>query len=138
MSKEILFKAKRKDWKTFFPKEKWWIEGFIMYDSEGRYFIIQLTDDNSLKVPLKDIPVTIEVDPETVCQYIGKTDINGKKIFENDMISCKTISSDGTQNMIGRIEWLEEKMCFGISGISYDRIKDIWQNCSVLGSYLDE
>lgn len=55
-----------------------------MYDSEGRYFIIQLTDDNSLKVPLKDIPVTIEVDPETVCQYIGKTDINGKKIFEND------------------------------------------------------
>ena len=27
MSREILFKAKRKNWKEL-PKEEWWIEGF--------------------------------------------------------------------------------------------------------------
>lgn len=63
-TREILFRGKRSD-------NKGWVEGLltIMW---GQYHIINPTDEN----------IAYPIDSETVCQYTGLTDRNGRKIFE--------------------------------------------------------
>lgn len=85
---EILHKAKKKNWEEL-PKEDWWVEGFyfcMVHDdgSHVHHFIMPLGTDLSLGTPIEKIQV--EVDPETVCPYIGKTDQNGRKIFLGDIL----------------------------------------------------
>ena len=86
MNREILFKAKRKD-------NGEWVEGyyFCMVHDDGRHihhFIMPLEVDLSLGTPIENIQV--EINQETLCQYIGITDKNDKKIFENDIIETIT------------------------------------------------
>ena len=72
MSREILFKAKRKD-------NGKWVEGYLM-------------DENYINVPFKDYDACgrfddpVEIAPDTICQYTGLTDKNGRKIWENDIV----------------------------------------------------
>ena len=83
MSREILFKAKRKNWRNL-PKEKWWVEGFYVphiVDGEIVHHYI-LTGEASLEETKEDDLVldfyTEEIDPNTLCQYTELTDKSGK------------------------------------------------------------
>ena len=74
MTREILFKGKRKDTGE-------WTEGYFFKIWDRTFLLWGMTNDH---------PNMIEVIPETVSQFIGLTDRYEKKIFEGDIVNIIT------------------------------------------------
>lgn len=96
MNREILFRAKLKDWKTN-PEHNRWIEGFYLKRKETTYCITEDYERNPVKTlhyiakehmtdwGLPSEFKLYEIDPNTLCQFTGQNDVKNNKIWENDI-----------------------------------------------------
>ena len=103
MTREMKFRAKVKHHDPMINPENGWAEGYYFQDltqGEMRSYIFEC-------------PYYWEVVPETVGQFIGQLDKNGKEIYEGDIVKNKEVGGYGFE-YIGIVRYYKEDCRFGI------------------------
>lgn len=113
MNREILFRAKRKD-------NGEWVEGNLITNerNENQKYIGYIFDERNGVIEDFDL---VEVIPDTLCQYTGLTDKNGKKIWENDILKANLDESYPEDITYIKILWNECRFC-----VNENYSTDIW------------
>lgn len=135
--RKILFRAKRKNGRKL-PKEEWWVEGYpVKYQpcaSKDEYvYGICPTYASALYI--------IEIDPKTLCQYTGKMDEDGNKIFDGDIVRFidlySTESGYSESSCLGEVIWSKYECCFHVTNRLSAESWEILDECKVVGNVFD-
>lgn len=85
--REILLKAKRVD-------NGEWVEGYYTICKDKTFIGIDISIYSDIfEVFCTPVIKWFEVDPETLCQFTGRCDKNGNKIWENDIIQYGAVAA---------------------------------------------
>lgn len=83
----------------------------------------------------------VEIDPETLCQYTGKTDETGKKIYDKDIVGfidlTSTESGYSEHSCVGEVLWCEEECCFHVTNRLSAESWEVLDECKVVGNVFD-
>lgn len=94
--REIEFRGKEQDCGSFHYVD--WCYGSLVYSpSENQYYIVEHCDEEC----------SFPVDKESIGQYTGLKDKNGRKIFEGDIIIGDIPELLNSTNLIGIVEYQE-------------------------------
>lgn len=101
--REILFKGKRKD-------NGEWVEGSLITSINRAWISSEKTDSQRLRGISNTDAIwrAIEIIPDTICQFTGETDKNGKRIWESDVV---WLVYDGKEH-IYQIVWDNSELDF--------------------------
>ena len=138
--REILFRAKQID-------DGEWVEGYYAMMGKGnliRHYIVQncaltgLFEDPEDNMYFNDV----EIDPETLCQYTGKTDETGKKIYDKDIVGfidlTSTESGYSEHSCVGEVAWDKEECCFHVTNRLSAESWEVLDECKVVGNVFDD
>ena len=129
--REILFRGKRTD-------KGEWAEGYYIHrptavcigeSNPSCIWVPPVDPDDSTKI--------FEVFSETVGQFTGLTDKNGRKIFEGDIIKCKVHEINGYRVRRGVVEYHGVGFIMNLDPNSWYDQKNISFDCEVIGNIYD-